>query len=224
MATGRNQSIDLVKIIAMLGVMTLHTALIFDSETNPISLLLFSFSGISMPLFFMVSGYLMIGREVTYEYIIRKILKICRFVFLITFIYELFGSLGDGFSLIHLLKSFVLSFLQMGGVVVFWYFGAMIILYLLLPLINRLYKNMRLGFAITFAFFLIISTIHSLNLTIDFEQHIPQTLRVWNWIFYFTLGGLIRSLFHEFKAQISDGSCKHYLSGTMLLSVGGVNH
>lgn len=49
----RNQSTDLVKIFAMFGVMALHT---IDETNTTVGFILSRIAGISVPLFFMVSG------------------------------------------------------------------------------------------------------------------------------------------------------------------------
>lgn len=60
MHTARIQSIDLIKVIAMLMVIMMHLALARrDEGFHPVELQISPFTGIAMPLFFMVSGYLM---------------------------------------------------------------------------------------------------------------------------------------------------------------------
>ena len=62
----RNQSIDLIKIIAMIGVMALHTCI---NRTNELPGFFLSRTfGLTIPLFFMVSGFLMLGLTNNWEY------------------------------------------------------------------------------------------------------------------------------------------------------------
>ena len=91
----RNLSLDLIKIAAMVGVMTLHVTVNFENYNDWLSRYAFSIAGLSMPLFFMVSGYLMIGRDVSFKYLATKTFKIIKFVFLMCLIYWLCGWFGD---------------------------------------------------------------------------------------------------------------------------------
>lgn len=67
----RNYSIDLIKIIAMLGVISLHTTHNYlEFFTGKI---LYETSVMSIPLFFMCSGYVLLGRQdVDYKYVVKK--------------------------------------------------------------------------------------------------------------------------------------------------------
>ena len=90
----RNQSVDLVKIIAMMGVMALHTCL---GRTDSLSGFVLSRSfGLSIPLFFMVSGYLMQGRKIDWRYSVRKVVGILRFTFIICISYWIVHSMRLG--------------------------------------------------------------------------------------------------------------------------------
>ena len=72
--TKRNQSIDLIKIIAMLMVVMMHLGLarIDESFLSP-ELPIGPFTGVAMPLFFMVSGYWLSTRTPSFEYSWKKI-------------------------------------------------------------------------------------------------------------------------------------------------------
>lgn len=83
----RNQSLDLIKIFAMIGVMGLHSTL-GQTETF-MGFLISRIFGISVPLFFMVSGYLLSMKNVDWKYSRRKIIGIARFCFLICFFYSI---------------------------------------------------------------------------------------------------------------------------------------
>ena len=136
----RNLSLDLIKIAAMIGVMTLHVTVNFENYDDWVSRYAFSMAGLSMPLFFMVSGYLMIGRDVNFRYLATKTFKIVKFVFLMCLLYWLCGWFGDrGWK--SLVSNFGLSFFKEGKLSVFWYFGAIIICYWMLPLFNKIAKN-----------------------------------------------------------------------------------
>lgn len=193
----RQLSVDFVKIIAMVGVMILHSQVsIFDG--NPIALAMSDAAVFSIPLFFMTSGYLLLDRnKVSYKYSFHKILGIVRFVLLITSI--LWLALGMRHGENYLIYTFG-CFLQKGGMGVFWYFGAMILIYLFLPLLHSLYKIHKKSFAtLTIVLFVISNAVFLLNFfNIHVENATIQTFRLWNWVFYFNMGGLIK----EYQVKI----------------------
>lgn len=191
-AKERNQSIDLIKIVAMMGVMALHTC-IGRTDEIPGFVLSRTF-GLSIPLLFMVSGYLMQGRSVDWQYSARKIVGILRFTFIICFAYWLIHSLRHGVDLMGFIKLWIGSFVQRGQFGMFWYFGSMMLLYLVLPFYNRmeqrnsyfLPKMIICLLGIVFCFFMA-------DYTNDFEKNfIPQSLRLWYWLLFFSIGQLLR--------------------------------
>lgn len=188
----RNQSIDLIKILAMCGVMTLHTTLRFDNYDDPVSRILFIFSGLSMPLFFMVSGYLMIGRDYDYKKVIRKILRIIRFVLFISIITWALNLYNDNYNIKALIATFVFSFVKGGHIGIFWYFGAISICYLLVPMFNKIYQKKEILVILFLSLVIVASVFFVLNITDGIEMRIRQTFRLWNWLLYFLLGGIIK--------------------------------
>ena len=174
----------------MFGVVCLHTEMYFYD--NPIAQFLYMTAVVSIPLFFMTSGYLLYGKSsVDCKYSSRKIVGIIRFVAIITVVFWLITGCRHGAPFLQFTLG---SLLQWGGLGIFWYFGAMIIIYALLPLFHKLYVSYPRGFVIsTVLLFLVANGIFFANfLDIHVEQHTIQTFRLWNWIFYFNVGGLVR--------------------------------
>ena len=167
MQQNRNLSLDLIKFIAMCGVIALHSTMQYINP-NYFSAadVIYDLGIIAMPLFFMVSGYLLIGREnVTYSYAFRKIWGIIRFVAIITLTFSTLYCIKNGFSLTPFISIFCGAFVQKGAFSVFWYFGAIILCYLLLPLISRLFhSNARCYALTTLTLFVICSVVFSLTL------------------------------------------------------------
>lgn len=149
MQNHRILSIDLIKIIAMICVMGLHSAGIFVYNDNGtiIGNTVYRASVCAIPLFFMVSGYLLLGREKSdYKYSLKKCISIVRFVAICTIGYTLLHWIwqllrGTNINYRELINNFCGAFIQKGKFSIFWYFGAMIIIYLMYPLLNRLYKS-----------------------------------------------------------------------------------
>lgn len=191
----RNQSIDLIKTISMCLVVCLHTTHTFiNSSSGNLAFCLYNTAIIAIPMFFMVSGYLLIGRKnSSYRYSAEKIFGILRFVFLITGFTWLVHYSLSWWTFDDLLLNFFGSFFQEGYYPVFWYFGAMIIVYLLYPLINKLHQIKEL-YLLTFIILAIIQNCAFVSNLIGLgESDIPITLRFWNWIFYFMLGGFMKN-------------------------------
>lgn len=195
----RNQAIDLVKIVAMFGVLGLHTTHDFIIAGNyGLANALYSTCVISIPLFFMVSGYLLLGRpNANYKYVYHKIKNILRYVLAFVCLYFIFWSIKHGtFDILMLFKSCIYPFIQRGPFSMFWYLGAMIVIYLFYPIVNKLYTLNIRSFLIFFGIlFLLEYIIFQMNLTGTLwggEFVVNQTFRMWNWMFYFCLGGLLK--------------------------------
>ena len=196
----RNLSIDLVKVIAMFMVMALHIIL---CNLVPSSIFMSwnaGLSGIAIPLFFMVSGYLLCGKDGHFSYSVRKIKGILRFVFititlilLLNILFHRDVSIHDG------VRSYYAWFYQKGLLWQYWYFGAMIIIYATLPYLLKVIHSKWLPWvilllmAISFMMFL-------LNIFFDFERyHVRQTFRLWYWLMYFFVGAYMKLHGHVFR-------------------------
>lgn len=192
----RNLSIDLIKIIAMSMVVCLHTTYYYiDGNNLTLSFILYNMGDIAIPLFFMVSGYLLLGRKnITYKYVVNKILKIMRFVLILVLTYFVLYSIVKGFSLKTFIYWYCGAFLQSGPFSVFWYFGAMIIIYTILPWLNKLYLKKSQFFMLLAVVAVIQSLAFVSNLTGQGEGKIIQSLRMWNWLTYFMLGGVFHDI------------------------------
>lgn len=194
----RLQSIDLIKLIAMIGVVALHT---FSKD------FIYAMTTISVPLFFMVTGYLQLGKKkISYYYCRQKIINIIKFVTIISFI--------DWLICIVWLREYPIKvtnfisyvfggYFQIGGCIHFWFFGALIIVYLFMPLINKLYIYKFKRFAwLTGCLIVIMSIVFiqdclHLKLGNFSEQNLIQTFRIYNWLGYFCIGGFLK--IYQFK-------------------------
>lgn len=185
----RNISLDFIKIVAMYSVLALHIGFAIEYSSCFLTKYWLSLFGVAIPLFFMVSGYLMESKTTNYAYSFKKIFGILKYVFLTLtpfVIYQLIqGNLNS-------LKYYYAWIRQGSALPVYWYFAAMIIIYLLLPTLKKLIDSKYL---LTFliVLFLFCQVVFVLNIRNDFEKtHVYQAFRVWNWVFYFTLGMLVK--------------------------------
>lgn len=194
----RNQSLDLLKIIAMIGVIALHSSKAYIvSGQFSMSDIIYNFGMVSMPMFFMVSGYLLLNREnITYAYAIKKIWGIVRFVAIITISFSFLVCIKNGFSWTIFAENFFGSFVQKGSFSVFWYFGAIIICYSLMPWLSKLLLDSCVKYLMVLSVFFIASVSFFCQTLISgggiiYEFQMPSTFRLYYIIFYFMLGGII---------------------------------
>lgn len=190
----RLAGLDLLKCISCIGVIALHVFQIGEGDSNGVAF--FSF-GYSIPIFFMVNGYLILSKaKIHFAYILRKESALILFAFWWNFAWGLFRFLHKREQLNPFMETFKNLFLQDGYFNVFWFLGALICVYMLaIPLHNILNSKWRsIPLVILF---LICCGIDLLSvICIDktgraLQSFIPQTFRLWTWLFYFYLGGYI---------------------------------
>ena len=188
----RNINLDLIKVLACIGVVLLHTTMIGFNETGSWNLLayLYYLGTYSIPLFFMVNGYLLLGKKnITYSYILQKVKWILITVLSWTFIVWLFKR---DFALIPA-KKVIGSLLQRGYFSQFWFFGTLILIYLCLPILRKFLNSKR-------SYLYILSSLVAIGLAFELtnivlqmplQSYLIQTFRLWTWFFYYILGGLV---------------------------------
>ncbi len=198
MTQKRNLNLDFIKILAMVFVVGLHTGTRFyigDIEVN--YYYIWTICGTAIPLFFTVSGYLLLGREnIGWHYTAKKIWGIVRFVFVVCWTYWLIMLvITQEPRWDKLYKDPLGAFLMGGAFWQFWYFGAMNLIYIIYPFLNKIYIEKQKAFICLFILITFIcAIIYVLNILTQgtFEAKIPQSLRIWNWLMYFCLGGIIK--------------------------------
>lgn len=182
----------------MIMVLALHTGVFASYLPNVIcKRLIYCLFSIAVPLFFMVSGYLLARKELNWSYSKHKIKGILRFVFLTTTIFWIWNFAYDIIVYGHCTSPFYRLYIFFYWVIQaginwhYWYFASMIMIYLLCPWLSRIIhsKNNKnyicFLMAICFVFFL-------LEYLYPFERnYIPQSFRIWYWILYFLIGSYI---------------------------------
>ena len=195
----RNINLDLIKVLACIGVVLLHTTMVGFKETGSWNLLayLYYLGTYSIPLFFMVNGYLLLGKkEITYPYILQKVKWILTIVLLWTIIVWLFKR---DFT-VNPIKKIIGSLLQKGYFSQFWFFGALILIYLCLPILRK-FLNSKRSYLYILSFFVatgLIFELVNIILQMPLQSYVIQTFRLWTWFFYYILGGLIAQFDKEF--------------------------
>ena len=193
----RNISLDLIKIVAMYSVMALHIGFAIHIPHCFLARYWWSLFGVAVPLFFMVSGYLMESKTtVSFKYSLRKVFGILKYVF-ITMTPFVFYELVKGN--LNGLKYYYSWIRQGSPLSIYWFFAAMIIVYLLLPSWKRLMNGKYSRLSLILLFF-ICQAVFVLNVLFGFEKtYTYQAFRIWNWLFYFSLGMLVKRYQDKFN-------------------------
>ncbi len=184
----RNLSIDLIKTIAMFMILGLHIFLTKQVAPSFILKCNYGFNCIAVPLFFMVSGFLLSKKDLTFAYSVKKIAGILKFVFLtITFVLIKDVLLHGTF----IYKEYYCWIIQRGSMWHYWYFASMIIIYFFSPLLQKIIRSKYLLpvflLLVVICFFFFI-----LNSMFQFEKrYVIQSFRLWYWLLYFLLGAII---------------------------------
>lgn len=199
MKENRKCWIDICKITAMFLVVILHTVCngIKDNQKD-ISLLIYYFGTFAIPLFFMVNGYLQLNKVKNYKYVVKKILNIFFVCFIWNIPIAIFKLVINGEHL-NIVGNVFLNYIQKGYFWQFWFLGALILIYIFLPLFQKLFNRTDKYKFFTILLVIVSSLIDLFNIVNNnfFENDIikniiPQIFRIWTWLTYFFIGGLIR--------------------------------
>ena len=210
----RNINLDLLKVLACVGVVLLHTAMGGFKETGSwnFSTYLYYLGTYSIPLFFMVNGYLLLGkREITYSYILQKVKWILITVSSWSVIIWLFKR---DFT-VNPIKKIVGSLIQKGYFFQFWFFGALIIIYICLPVLKK-FLNSKRSYLYILSVLLVVGLIFELAnivLQMPIQTYVIQTFRLWTWLFYYLLGGFIA----QFDKDIIKNRFKRWMKAVVVL-------
>ncbi|HFI0143055.1 TPA: acyltransferase, partial [Streptococcus suis] len=189
----RLYGIDIVKLLACLGVVILHVTTLAFEITQPMnwSAYLYYLGTFSIPLFFLINGFFLLNRkELPYSYIFKKIAGILFIVVCWSVMYWLVTfNFHD-----NIIRKIVGSLLQKGYFYQFWFFGSLLMIYPTLPYLKKLLQNIKVHIAVMILLLVIGSTIQLLNFilpAVPIQKFVPQTLRLWTWYSYYIIGGLI---------------------------------
>ncbi len=192
MRKNRNINLDLLKVFACVGVVLLHTTMGGFKETGSWNLLayLYYLGTYSIPLFFMVNGYLLLGkREITYSYILHKV----KWILITVVSWNLIVWLLKLDFAVNLVKKIIGSLVQKGYFSQFWFFGALILIYMCLPVLKNFLNSKRsyLHFLTVLLVIGLFFELANIVLRKPIQTYVIQTFRLWTWFFYYILGGFI---------------------------------
>ena len=191
--------IDICKIIAMFLVIILHTVCNGIKENQKdFSLLIYYFGTFAIPLFFMVNGYLQLNKVKDYKYVLKKILNIFMVCIIWNIPIVIFKLVIEGESS-NIISNVFLNYIQKGFFWQFWFLGALILIYIFLPLIQKLFNKTDKYKFITILLIIVSSLVDLFNIINNnflgndiIKNSIPQVFRIWTWLTYFFIGGLVR--------------------------------
>ncbi len=191
----RNISLDAIKILSCIMVVLLHSLRAFD-KTVEMHTYLYYFCRCTMPLFFMAAGAVQLVKDkIEYKYCFKKIKNI------ILLMLAYYGcdmlirlSIYHDFTLNGLLTYAKAAYRDFG---VFWFLQTMIILYLILPIIHKVYKKHPfIILSVLGVGSLVLNTYNLYNIYFNgadyfVEKNVWVQFRCWIWIFYYILGGVL---------------------------------
>lgn len=140
-ASNRNLGIDLAKALSCFAVVGLHLCGRDVSMANGV---MYFLCGFAVPVFFMANGYFLLNKDrLDYAYVLGKV----RSVLIIVVVWNVAVGLarlviGKRFNP---LADIAGSLLQQGVLWQFWFFGALILVQLLAPVIWRAMRSSRGG-------------------------------------------------------------------------------
>ena len=191
--SNRIVNLDLVKVLAAIGVVGLHAI-------GMVNYSIYYFCDFAVPLFMMVNGYLMFNKSgITPAYAFTKILSLLKIVVCWNLLIIL-PVMVLRHKFVNPIRLCVNCLFQKGYLWHFWYFGALIIIYLALPLIHHLIKNRPLLHLILVVILVLISvtiSIMSMVRGYSIQKYVPQTLRIWTWLMFFLFGGLCTTSYFD---------------------------
>lgn len=182
--------IDNLRGIACLMVVMIHTTTWYITNAASVSLVnwdianvLNSASRVSVPLFFMISGYLFFGERSAQSRHFLRIGLCLLFYSTVAFLYiVLFTSINSELSLKYLLQKPVFYHL--------WFFFAIIVIYLLSPLLQVKSANGKMLLALMIVIG-IVANPNTVSQKIDGFEWLPINLYINGDTFYYVLYGML---------------------------------
>lgn len=192
----RNHSIDTLRTIACILVISVHVAASQINKENPfpdnfvISFFIDTFSRVAVPLFIMISGRFLLLKDHCYKTFYKKRLKrvlvplpFWIIIYVLTYI-GFTKMANEPIQLVHIVKSILLG----NPYYHLWYLYMLIGLYLITPVLNNAFKGFstatltKLGLALVF--------VGMINDAYNFIYTIKPFFVLWsfNYVGYFILG------------------------------------
>lgn len=216
----RNIGIDLIKVIACILVVTLHSLSPVDPvvSNNTFNLSLYYVGTLAIPIFFMSSGYFVLNkRTISYIYSFKRIKNILIVVFSWLILYSVANLvIKHEFNFLNEIEGSIFTGVNNSHFYHFWFFWALIIMLLIAPILVWILQQ-GFGYFLTLTIAMtIICLIQDLSLHMGYTylmRDTQQVFRIDTWLEYYLLGGIIgNSHFDQVKKYIKT----HFLSFSVL--------
>ena len=218
MKKNRDSNIEMLRIIAMLFILFHHYALynsLYNLDVSNmnkyIGIILFSLGKIGVNIFILITGYFSIKKNFSIKKLIKLWLEVVFYSVGVTFVFAISGKVQLNFK--ELIKFiFPISFNK------YWFITISIILYTLMPFINRYVNKVnkeQYQKLLVILFFLCVGLYSIMYSSITYSMN--ESLPLSNIIFYilvYLIGGYIRLYGIE---KIENISCKRTIGYTLLI-------
>ena len=202
----RDQTLDLLRVISMFLVIVIHVANCYCREMEFISnasyLFACLFDGIarvSVPIFFMISGALLIPRKHTKEKYINRIKKMIIILVIWTLVYLIWQYMFLGIKPGNILALFFEP--ERAHL---WFMYAIIALYIALPFISKMAKNLTKKeedlFIVLWLFFSGFCYVFKVMIGADISYPIPIISGTY-YLGYFVTGHIIYKRYQKYKEK-----------------------
>lgn len=166
----REYSFDILRVIAMIMVIVIHVSNVYtrsfnfiDSTSYLIALIFNTISRVSVPIFFMISGALLLDRKFEFKKYKKRVLKILLLIVVWDILYLIWEYLFLGTKYDNLLHLFIEPYRAH-----LWFLYTLIIIYLLQPLFKLILDKLNNTLKIVlFILWLFLSTLSMYNSTVS---------------------------------------------------------
>lgn len=216
----RNIGIDLLKLIACILVITLHSLPPEDLmvANNVFNLSLYYVGTLAIPVFFMSSGYFVLNkRSISYAYSFKRIKNILIVVFSWLMLYSLVILIvKHKFNFLNEIEGSLFTGVNGSHFYHFWFFWALMIMLLLAPILVWIIQKSFNYFLVLTVVVTVICLIQDISLHMGYAylmRNTQQVFRINTWIEYYLLGGLVGNVHFD---QIREFIKNHFIVFSIL--------
>lgn len=195
----RDAGADLLRIVSCLAVVGLHGFILEDG----LSFFLYRLCGFSVPMFFVLSGYFLLARKEPPSRCVGRTERVAVTVLSWNALYWAAVSLFPAFGRTDGKPAFASlweGFLQEGIFWHFWFFGSLSLIYIILPALRKILSDGRGDivprrlYSLWAMLLLVGVALQALSVCVfrrPLQAEITQCFRLWTWLQYFLLGGIL---------------------------------
>lgn len=218
----RNYGLDLAKILACILVLCLHSLRPTSSivKSSIVNLSVYYAGSIAIPIFFMASSYFVLNkRTISYFYVMKRVGDILFIIIGWILIYSIIHlCITHNFVFFEELKGSAFVGIPNQHFYHFWFFWALVMMLVLSPLLWYLLQKNFVGYLILTGIVTLICI--GIDISMHFGnssniQNIPQVFRLYLYIEYYLLGGLIGNRHFEKIKKI----CKQHFEIISIVTI-----